>query len=125
MTRKEYMRAYYLKHRAEILAADKAKRKAKLPAARYASNRAKKMRERGITQWEYDFMARIQDGKCAVCLQPPKVNTVLCIDHDHQSNQVRGLLCRRCNAAIGLLEDDPNKLLRAFAYLRVIPVSAP
>jgi Recombination endonuclease VII len=40
----------------------------------------------------------------------------LCVDHDHSTGQVRGLLCKRCNYALGLLEDTKS-LVRAVEYL--------
>jgi hypothetical protein len=38
-------------------------------------------------------------------------------DHDHTTNQVRGILCERCNRAIGLLRDDVDVLKNAIKYL--------
>ena len=42
---------------------------------------------------------------------------VLCVDHHHFTNEVRGLLCQRCNRAIGLLGDDPTVIRSAINYL--------
>jgi hypothetical protein len=42
-----------------------------------------------------------------------------CVDHDHATGYVRGLLCRRCNQALGMLEDEPRFFDRAAHYLRV------
>jgi hypothetical protein len=42
----------------------------------------------------------------------------LAVDHDHTTGQVRGLLCIRCNRAIGNLRDDPDLAIRAAAYLK-------
>lgn len=42
---------------------------------------------------------------------------MLLIDHCHQGGHVRGLLCDQCNRGIGLLQDDPDVLERAVAYL--------
>ena len=39
------------------------------------------------------------------------------VDHDHETGGIRGLLCGRCNMAIGLFEDDPDLLLRARDYI--------
>lgn len=39
------------------------------------------------------------------------------VDHDHATGEVRGLLCNRCNQAIGLLQDDPLIVRSALVYL--------
>jgi hypothetical protein len=53
---------------------------------------------------------------CEICGRS-NPDGLLCVDHDHATNQYRGLLCHRCNRAIGALEDDHELLLRAAAYL--------
>jgi len=46
------------------------------------------------------------------------VNKWLSVDHCHNTNKVRGLLCSRCNTALGLLKDDENTILNALMYVR-------
>lgn len=60
-----------------------------------------------------------QNGKCAVCLIPiePRGNFNTIIDHCHQSKSVRGLLCRKCNTALGMLADSSENARRAAEYL--------
>jgi hypothetical protein len=41
----------------------------------------------------------------------------LSVDHNHKTGRVRGLLCKRCNVAIGMLDDNPKLLARALEYL--------
>lgn len=71
----------------------------------------------------YQEMYDAQDGKCAICRAPihnhleedGKISTA--IDHCHKTGVVRGLLCKPCNCAIGYMEDDPERLERAAAYV--------
>jgi hypothetical protein len=71
----------------------------------------------GITPDDYQRMLEDQGGVCAVCGGLDYGNKKLAVDHDHATGKVRGLLCRRCNMGIGLLQDDQRVLRRALAYL--------
>ena len=68
----------------------------------------------GISLADYDAMLQWQDGACAIC---KKSNEALCVDHCHGCNEVRGLLCAKCNSALGFCNDSPEHLLAAAAYL--------
>jgi hypothetical protein len=76
------------------------------------------LRRYGITLAQYEWLLRQQDGVCAICSQPCATGKNLAVDHDHVTGAVRGLLCDRCNHAIGSLEDDPGRADQAAAYLR-------
>ena len=52
-------------------------------------------------------------GHCDIC----NGAVLLCIDHDHSTGQVRGVLCRDCNLALGLVKDDLNTLEKMIGYL--------
>lgn len=54
-----------------------------------------------------------QGGICAIC----KTEATLFVDHNHITGAVRGLICRRCNFAIGHSLEDPARLRAAAAYL--------
>lgn len=82
-----------------------------------ASVRAHKMRRYGTDLKIYDALFAEQHGVCALCVRPEREGWDLAVDHDHASGQVRGLLCRRCNAGIGLLRENPVILQRAIEYL--------
>jgi hypothetical protein len=71
----------------------------------------------GITLEEYDALFDSQDGKCAICLLPPS-GRQLAVDHDHKTGKIRGLLCTKCNVALGLLNDDIGRLFLAIEYLK-------
>jgi len=71
-----------------------------------------------MTADDYLGMLDRQGGKCAICLGefPGSKNTH--IDHCHETGRVRGLLCMVCNTGIGKFYDDPERLIRAAAYVR-------
>ncbi len=76
--------------------------------------------EFGATHAEVDAMLRDQQGRCAICrTDRPGAADEWCIDHDHVTGHVRGLLCGSCNLAIGLLKDDPTVLDTAANYIRI------
>ncbi|MFQ6212473.1 endonuclease VII domain-containing protein, partial [Bacillus mobilis] len=91
----------------------------------YQTTRAYKLKRLyGLTVLEYDDLFKAQGGRCAICRQPEtardnKTGAVrdLAVDHCHNSSKVRGLLCARCNSAIGLLNDDADVLRSAIRYL--------
>ena len=70
----------------------------------------------GITPEAYMALLLQQNGKCAVCKQPPR-KTKLAVDHDHHTNKIRGLLHFECNVALGLLKDDPQLIRNALEYV--------
>lgn len=66
-----------------------------------------------------------QDGRCAICKIRGDVRELgfvkkkpLCVDHDHDTGAVRGLLCGPCNLGIGKLADDPVIIANAVKYLK-------
>ena len=69
----------------------------------------------GITLEQYQKMLDKQEGCCATCGDNPDT---LCVDHDHVTGKVRGLLCNKCNRALGFFQDDLDILKQAVKYLR-------
>jgi hypothetical protein len=67
----------------------------------------------GITIEQYDELLATQEGHCALC----ESNSRLHIDHDHLSGRVRGILCWKCNTALGKLGDTAEAIERVAAYL--------
>lgn len=70
----------------------------------------------GLTQVELDVLLA-QNSVCAICHTDNWTKKGPQVDHDHLTGAVRGVLCARCNAALGLLGDDPARLRSAIAYL--------
>lgn len=72
----------------------------------------------GITLDDYKEMLSNQNSCCAICKKHQSEFSIpLGVDHCHSTSKVRGLLCGKCNRAIGLLEDDPEFLENAKLYL--------
>ena len=71
----------------------------------------------GLTPTEYDRLFSDQNGKCAICGETPMTKKGSVVDHCHETGRVRGILCQRCNTAIGMLYDDPLLLRKAATYL--------
>lgn len=78
----------------------------------------------GITLEEYGALLAAQGGLCAICRRPETTRSrngvdlkVLAVDHDHDTNRVRGLLCAQCNKGLGNFGDDPVRLAAAIKYL--------
>lgn len=55
-----------------------------------------------------------QGGVCVICMRAPAVH----VDHDHQTGEIRGMLCFNCNGGLGQFKDDVDVMERAVQYLR-------
>jgi hypothetical protein len=80
------------------------------------------MQKFGLTLEDYDLMLEEQNGVCAICGEEETSirlgkTKLLAVDHDHETGEVRGLLCARCNMAIGLLNEDIDILKSAIKYI--------
>lgn len=93
-----------------------------------ARNRASKQRNGGARRYhlraryglepsDVEALIARQGGLCAACRRPAAEQ----VDHDHRTGRVRGILCLRCNAALGAFKDDPVRIQRAIAYLESFP----
>jgi len=75
----------------------------------------------GLTLEEYDAMVAVQGGLCGLCGQPPQAYQTsrrkLRVDHCHETNSIRGLLCHHCNVGIGHFFDSPELLRAAADYI--------
>jgi len=76
----------------------------------------------GLSPSDYDFLLKLQGYNCAICHNPLKLKQYkFAVDHCHDSDDVRGILCVRCNTALGSFDDDPDMILRAAEYLNSPP----
>ena len=73
----------------------------------------------GMTIEQYELRLIEQGSRCAVCpqLAVHEKHGVLHVDHDHKTGTIRGLLCHKCNTALGLADDSPDRLKALAAYL--------
>lgn len=72
----------------------------------------------GITLDVYDQMESLQNKKCRICGYEINDGEVLCVDHNHATGKIRGLLCNNCNTGLGMFKDNPDVLLSAINYLK-------
>lgn len=118
---KTYASRWYKENKERVLA-----ERAAAPPLSEAEKLARRKKRRaahllksyGISVEEFNRRLEAQGGMCAICrnkIAEPRV----AVDHDHQTKEVRGLLCKKCNMALGLLGDDKiSTLYGAIAYLR-------
>lgn len=101
--------------------------------ARWSPDQRLKHRQRvlrsryGIEMELVTHLYEEQEGCCAICGVQGDFPTskekgrsrsgLLCIDHDHQTGVVRGLLCHNCNTGLGKLGDSIDRLVKAASYL--------
>ena len=87
-----------------------------------AKARLRFFRSLGITALDYDRMFFEQEGRCWICRTEAATHKTspekrLVVDHDHVDGTIRGLLCQKCNKALGLFNDDLAVLVQAVHYL--------
>lgn len=82
------------------------------------------LKKYNLTNKSYLELLEKQEYKCKICgvleIHAPGVGAspgILCVDHDHKTNKVRGLLCSHCNTGLGLFFDDVSNLQNAITYL--------
>ena len=98
--------------------------------AKYRNNPLNKIkstesRRRWVRKTKYNFPQELYDerlneqgGVCAICsTDTPGGRGQFHADHDHNTNQPRGVLCHNCNVALGNFKDNPELLQKAIEYL--------
>lgn len=100
-------------------------------AIKYYRNNTKKCLENGLkyriaSYWpsltpkkaleEYNKLLELQNSSCGICGGKDSAKR-LAVDHDHETGKIRGLLCSKCNRALGYLNDDKELLRKAISYL--------
>jgi len=70
-----------------------------------------------MTLEQFANLLDAQLGVCAVCAGPPCGKGNYHVDHDHITGKVRGLLCHKCNVALGMVQDSVEHLNELIEYL--------
>ena len=73
------------------------------------------LRKYGIKPKEFLNLFHQQGGRCSIC--KVSFNGRPHIDHDHNTGLVRGLLCGKCNSALGFFDDNIELVRNALTYL--------
>lgn len=90
----------------------------KNPRLRNKEDRRVRVKKYGITLDKYIELFNFQNGCCAICRRSEKdMLKSLCIDHNHLTGKIRGLLCHNCNNMLGHAKDDFIILENAILYL--------
>lgn len=91
---------------------------ARTPKRKTSKTKWKLKARYGITVEQYDEILENQSSRCCICgIHNDDLSDSLCVDHDHNTGKVRGLLCRPCNLALGNMRDNPKLLHKAAEYL--------
>jgi hypothetical protein len=122
---KAYFAARYQAKKPEIEAQKKVRR-AELGEEEHLRRRAAYNRDSkyGLSPGEFDAMLAAQGGACVICEKAFILGTpgnrgrgAPCVDHNHDTGKVRGLLCRGCNVAVGFMEKDTSRAIKAVDYI--------
>jgi hypothetical protein len=115
--RKKVVLEYYNKNKKKIKAY-----RAKWHQENKFSKRVREIKRKyGLSYDEYEWFYKRQDKRCAICYSKLKegFDVDKCIDHNHKTGKIRGLLCTKCNFIIGLANEDTSVLLKAVNYLQL------
>ena len=82
-----------------------------------AAHRARVAEVYGVDPGWYDRQYALQGGVCYLCRRATGASKRLAVDHNHETGEVRGLLCGPCNKVLGVARDDPEYFRRAIDYL--------
>ena len=105
---------YREEHKAEASLYNKQYRQKHKAKARHGNL----VRKYGIGLKEYDELFITQEGCCAICgTHQTELSRALVVDHNHETGEIRGLLCHKCNLTLGYVNDNIRVLINAIKYL--------
>lgn len=126
--KKKYKSEYFQKNKEKIYQKIRDRRANYSEEERNEKTRAKDnsvLKSRyGITIEELEALFQVQKGKCFICDNSfDDTKRKMTIDHNHDTGNIRGLLCRKCNSALGLFGEDIAALENSIRYLEYEKVS--
>lgn len=72
----------------------------------------------GLSPEQYYEMWEQQKGRCKICGKELPEGQYLCVDHNAETGEIRGLLCNQCNMGLGCFHDNTNVMENAIKYLK-------
>lgn len=97
----------------------------RIKETRWASTGLKNSNGSKFKFTDFSLLKTTQNGVCKICMSlPSRRCKELYADHDHQTGVVRGLLCHRCNSALGLFKDKIAFFQKAIDYLHQAAVQS-
>jgi hypothetical protein len=113
-----YNKARYIKEKDKLRAESKKWLDAHPEQRREYVRASQTKRRYGLTREQHRALYAAQNGCCAICkIEETKLKRRLCIDHDHKTNKVRGLICHPCNVIIGHAGEKTETLIETILYL--------
>jgi hypothetical protein len=81
----------------------------------------RRFKRHGLDEARFEAQLDAQQGRCPLCCEllsrTPQLANTACIDHDHETGKVRGILCAQCNKGLGCFRDSAQVVRRAAQYL--------
>ena|SRR3990167_3853363 len=117
----KYSRLYEKRDKTKAYRKQYSQKKGSLNAKRWRDSNPEKAHNAtlkywyGITVEQYNQLFVDQKGLCAICKEQSEKR--LCVDHEHDTGRIRGLLCRACNSGLGHFKENTNNFLNAIKYL--------
>lgn len=92
--------------------------------AAIADRHERTLRKYGLSEEQWHALLEACSNHCSGCAKPFSSTRLPCVDHDHVTGLVRGLLCTACNYAVGERHDNATWFARIAAYLTTPPALA-
>jgi hypothetical protein len=120
--RLEYQRRYRTRHPEKVAEFNERARPRleKMRAAGWMANH-NLVRDRGLTLSDKKLLMNIAHETCQICGRGLQSVAVACVDHNHESGNIRGVLCHNCNLGLGNFRDSVRALHAAARYLETVP----